>query len=269
MHPLTISQCRELRAWFLPEEPGLVLAAPHRLHTGHGEWWADRWPNPRLVLAGVAGNYALRGDPAGVEPRLPHPNMPGFIDAPAGLLPFLESASARVDQWSRVLYRHPATDLPDAPSVAATVRPLTAADAPAAAALSEESSWISKTWGGPTGLASSGMAWGAWVEDRLVSVACTFFVGDGCEEIGVVTEPDYRGRGLNVACTLGLCRDILRRGRIPTWSTSPDNEASIRVAEKCGFTFVREGLLYVVNVTIPPAPVRPSAPPTQSGDDSL
>jgi RimJ/RimL family protein N-acetyltransferase len=248
----------------LPEEPGLVLAASHRLHTGHGDWWADRWPNPRLVLAGVAGNFALRGDPAGVEPHALRLDMPGFIEAPASALPLLESAYGRVDHWPRVLYRHPATDLPATPSVAATVRPLTAADAPAVAVLSDESSWISKTWGGPAGLASSGMAWGAWVDGRLVSVACTFFVGDSCEDIGVATEPDYRGRGLNVACTLELCRDIIRRGRTPTWSTSPDNEASIRVAEKCGFKFVGEGMLYVVNATIPAVPVRPSTPPAQS-----
>jgi predicted GNAT family acetyltransferase len=117
--------------------------------------------------------------------------------------------------------------------------------------LSPQSFWIAKTWGGPAGLAASGAAWGAFVDGRLVSVACTFFMGERYEEIGVVTEPEHRGQGLSVACTRALCLAIFARGRRPSWTTSPDNTASVRVAEKLGFRLDRHDWLYVAGIPVP------------------
>ena len=74
----------------------------------------------------------------------------------------------------------------------------------------------------------------------------------------MVTEAAYRGQGLSMACADALCQDIERRGRHASWSTSPDNRASIRVAEKLGFRFEREDRLYVIGLDIP-MPARPSA----------
>ncbi|HJZ49449.1 MAG TPA: GNAT family N-acetyltransferase [Roseiflexaceae bacterium] len=93
---------------------------------------------------------------------------------------------------------------------------------------------------------------------QYLAVACSFFVGRLYEEIGVVTEAAYRGQGLSVACADALCQDIERRGKQASWSTSPDNRASIRVAEKLGFRFEREDRLYVSGLDIP-TPVRPPA----------
>ncbi|MGH8908893.1 MAG: hypothetical protein ACRD0K_20970 [Egibacteraceae bacterium] len=64
------------------------------------------------------------------------------------------------------------------------VRRLEPADAYHVWGLCPDVSWISGTWGGPAGLAASGHAWGAFAEGRLVSVACTFFVGHLYEDIG-------------------------------------------------------------------------------------
>ena len=109
-------------------------------------------------------------------------------------------------------------------------------------------------------LASSGHAWGAFTEDRLVSVACTFSVGERYEEVGVVTVPEFRGMGLSVACAGALCADIQGRGRIPSWSTSPDNTPSLRVAQKLGFELRRRSRLYVVGMPVPePARRDPAA----------
>jgi predicted GNAT family acetyltransferase len=113
-------------------------------------------------------------------------------------------------------------------------------------------------WGGPNGLASSGFAWGAFVAGQLVSVACTGFLGETYEDIGIVTEPGFRGLGLSPICVLALCSDIRARGHQPSWSTSPDNLASVRVAEKCGFVRQRDDLLYVVGVSIPEPARRPA-----------
>jgi len=115
----------------------------------------------------------------------------------------------------------------------------------------EEMHSIWNTWGDPDGLASSGYAWEAFVDGRLVSIAYSFFVGENYEELGVVTSPDHRRKGLSAACTVGLREDILARGKQPSWSTSPENYSSLSVAEKVGFTFMNNSRLYVIGIPIP------------------
>jgi RimJ/RimL family protein N-acetyltransferase len=72
-----------------------------------------------------------------------------------------------------------------------------------------------------------------------------------------VTEAAQRGRGLASARAGALCEDILARGHIPTWTTSPDNAASLRVAERLGFRPVRDDVLRVIGRPIPRAPAPP------------
>jgi predicted GNAT family acetyltransferase len=131
------------------------------------------------------------------------------------------------------------------------VRRLAAADAGHLAALSGQSSWISASWGGPAGLAASGTGWGAFEGGRLVSVACPFFAGQRYEDLGVATEPGWRGRGLSTACAGAACADVRGRGRVASWTTSPDNTASLAVAERLGFRLTRVDELLAVGVEIP------------------
>ena len=131
------------------------------------------------------------------------------------------------------------------------IRKLQAVDAPALAGLSKESAWVTKTWGGAAGLADSGKAWGAFVQGNLVSVACTFFLGIQYEDLGIVTEPAYRGHGLSTACTAALVQDVLRQGKRVSWNTSTSNAASMRVAKKVGLRFSRYDQLFVTGVEIP------------------
>lgn len=128
---------------------------------------------------------------------------------------------------------------------------LVATDAAALAGLHPSIGWLHLTWGGPAGLAASGRAWAAFDGADVVSVAATFFVGARHEEIGVVTDPAHRGRGLSTACTAALVRDIRARGRRPSWTTSPDNTASLGVAARLGFAHVRDDVLYAVRTEIP------------------
>ncbi len=117
--------------------------------------------------------------------------------------------------------------------------------------LEPAAAWISKTWGGAQGLANSGYSWGAFVDGELAAVACTFFLGWSYEDVGVVTVSKFQRRGLSTACTAALCRDIRARGHQPTWETSPDNTASLRVAEKLGFQVARRDVSYVIGIDIP------------------
>jgi len=162
----------------------------------------------------------------------------------------LEASFEAVGHWDRRIFQLASSPKKPA-AVAAEIRPLQAVDAHHVYALAEDTSWISSTWGGPFGLCTGGLGIGAFMGGQLVSVAVPFYVGERYEDIGVVTEPGYRGRGLSAACAAALSQAVVSRGHVPSWSTSNDNLASLRVAEKLGFQLHREDLLYVIRAEIP------------------
>jgi len=252
------------------EAPGSDAIAGHLLATGHGRVWVDRWPGARVVAVEVADNWLVRGDPDAAAGAGLADVVQGFVDAPPEFEPLLSSAADRFDTWDRVIMAMdlrpggPASDTPLPPSAlppsalppssqpsGAEVRLLHSGDAGAVAALDPDLSWIAKTWGGPEGMASSGMAWGAFVGRRLASVACTFFQGQRHEDIGVVTEPEFRRRGLSAAASARWCLDVQARGRLPTWTTTPDNLGSLGTARRLGFRHVRDGVIYLVGIGPP------------------
>lgn len=244
---LSPQKTAELKNWFAPERPGPLIGM-HVINTGNGACWVDRWPAPRAVLATTADNVTLAGAAEAFHAAELRSRVRGYIEAPENFARLLALVCADCKPWPRVIFelRH---NLKQKTSPA--VRRLTSADAHHLWALGYENSWISKTWGGPFGLAASGYAFGAFINERLTAVACTFYLGAHYEDIGVVTEREFQGRGLSTACAAALCEDIIARGHIPSWSTSTDNLASIRVAEKLGFTLQRRDLLYLVGVPLP------------------
>jgi len=241
-----------LNSWFTPE-PACWLVGTHVLNTGNGACFVDRWPGPRAVLVDCAGNYSLLGDPDALHPEDLKSRFQGFLDAPDQFGPLLKVTFPHLRVWDRVLLK-----LTEEPHLSYpgryTLRRLNSEDAHHLWGLTPESAWISKTWGGPPGLAASGCAWGAFTDGQLVSTAATWFLGNVHEELGVVTEAAFRGRGLSAACTAALCADVRSRGHQPTWSTSPDNLASLRVAEKVGFSIAGKAHLYVIGTPIPESP---------------
>ncbi|MFQ5706127.1 MAG: GNAT family N-acetyltransferase [bacterium] len=249
MMQINTSQTATLEEWFVPDRPG-PLVGLHVIQTGNGACFVDRWPNPRAVLVDSAGNYSLAGEAEVLTPVDLKDRIAGFVEAPEPFVPLLKAAFPELKVWHRVIM-----ELPGKPSFSlprtAKVRQIESGDTCHLWGLSPEVAWICKTWGGPAGLASSGHAWGAFADGRLVSVACTFYVGVRYEDIAVVTEPEFRGLGLSGACAGALCADIQSRGRRPSWQTSPDNTASLRVAQKLGFTLSRHDCHYVIGVPIP------------------
>jgi GNAT superfamily N-acetyltransferase len=226
---------------FEPERPGPIIHS-HIVATGVGRCRADDAAHPRTALAEVpGGNVACRGEPAVV------PDVRGFVEAAPEWLPALK-AVAELELWERII-----AVLPEAadPRPGHAVRRLGPADVAGLDALDPSIAWISETWGGHAGMAASGRAWGAVADGRLVAVAVAFLVGTVYEDIGVVTEPAYRGRGLSTACSAAVVADIRARGRRPTWTTSPDNAGSRSVAARLGFVPVRDDVLYAVGVPIP------------------
>ena len=249
---LSPHQIATLSSRFLPDRPGPLIGL-HIIHTGNGACYVDQWPAPAVILVNTGGNYALSGSPNHLKPEALRPLISGFLEASDPFAPILRQTFPDLEPWDRIVFR--LTARPELPMPAgASIRRLTSSDAFHLWGLSPGTAWISKTWGGPDRLAASGYGWGAFINGRLASIACTFFLGEHYEDIGVVTEPEFRGLGLSAACTAALCGDILDREHQPSWTTSPDNKASIRVAEKIGFEFDRRDRLFVIGVKIPQPP---------------
>jgi RimJ/RimL family protein N-acetyltransferase len=246
---LTPSQAATLRPWFLPERPGPLVAA-HVLETGHGVCFANTWPDPRAVFFESGDNYVLAGEPLALNPQDVQ-QIDGFVDCPVRFDPLLLRAFPDLALWHRVVLRLDG----EAPifrlQTTATLTPLGPEHVRDIEALDADLAWIHNTWDGAAGLAASGKAWGAFVHERLVSVACSFFVSQSFEDIGIVTEREYRGRSLAAACAAALTREIQSRGKTPSWTTSPENQASRRVAEKLGFIFERNDRLLITSTELP------------------
>ena len=208
------------------------------------------FPIRRALLAEVAGNYQFYGDPDAFTPEEIAPLLKGFIDCPSRFEPLLRAACPDLISWQRIVFQLENLRAISTPARTA-IRRLENADASLLASLSPDTAWVIKTWGGADGAARSGKTWGAFVEGKLASVACPFFMGLEVEDLAVATELPYRSRGLSTACAHALIQDVLQRGKQVSWNTSTDNVASIRVAEKLGFRFARTDTLFVTGVEIP------------------
>ena len=249
-------QAATLRPWFLPEKPGKLLGL-HVINTGHGSCWVDRWPNPRGVLVNSGLDYFLAGGTDALDGRTLR-QITGWVDvANDSLLRILrEERQHLVPDDRLVLELVGKANRGTTPSLeSSTIRPLLPGDTGHLDGLSAEISWIHNSWGGAEGLAASGHSWGAFVNGRLASVACTFYVGDEYEDVGVVTEPEYRGLGLSAACAAEVCDSVMSRGRRPTWLVSSQNPASLRVAQKLGFSTTGHLRFFGCGLQEPPQPM--------------
>jgi len=263
METLEATRWSELRAWLLPEQ-ACSLIAWHTLSTGIGRVWVDRGSNPCCAIAFAGGNLTLAGDAAalsssafgGVIEALLAEWDRVFIAAPDPFVAVVVDALDGPARWPRVIFTTETPLAPKLPVPPGVVRRIGPADATAVAALDEDVAWISDTYGGPRTLAESNTAFGGFVDGQLVSVAAPFYRGERFEELGVVSDEAHRGRGWSSACSAAAIADIQQRGRIPCWSTTPDNEASIRVARKLGFQQTREEMHFLAG-----EPTEGSLPP--------
>ncbi|MCL8015200.1 GNAT family N-acetyltransferase [Streptomyces sp. AS02] len=247
MIELAPSHLPALTRWLPAGAPGPAAIGEHIMATGIGRWWADRTVEPRVLAASCAGYVVLRGAPEDLTPDALAPLAGTRIDAPARFLPALGVAFERLTPWDRMVWTLQTEPQPATVPFGVTVRRLEPADTDALEALGADASWISASWGGPLGLASSGHAWAAVGRTgRILALACTFFLGTRYEDVAVYTVPDRRRHRLGLACVTALCKDITARGRIPSWNCSLHNRPSRLLAWTAGFRLVREDVHYAV-----------------------
>lgn len=87
-------------------------------------------------------------------------------------------------------------------------------------------------------MVTDGIAAGAIVDDNIVAIAHTYAETELHADIGVSTVEQWRERGFATAAASLVAQEIQARGKVPAWSCGEDNFASLRVAQKLGFTEV-------------------------------
>ncbi|WP_327725111.1 GNAT family N-acetyltransferase [Streptomyces europaeiscabiei] len=241
-----------LTRWFPAGTPGPTLIGEHVLATGVGRWWFDRAVEPRALAVSCAGHVVLRGATDALTPEVLAPLAGTRIEAPARFLPSLDAAFERLTPWERMVWTRQAEPQAVTVPFGVTVRRLERADADAVHALGPDAAWLSASWGGPLGLASSGHAWAAVARNRrILALACTYFLGSQYEDVSVYTVPDRRRHRLGLACVSALCADITARGSTPSWNCSLHNRPSRLLAWTAGFRLVREYVHYAVGSPVP------------------
>lgn len=76
------------------------------------------------------------------------------------------------------------------------------------------------------------------VDGRAVAICASVRISTAVHCAGVETHADFRGRGYGRDAVAGWARAVRACGAAPFYSTSWDNAASMRLAERLGFTFV-------------------------------
>ncbi|MGW1881421.1 GNAT family N-acetyltransferase [Streptomyces sp. NPDC001970] len=252
MITLAQHQLPDLGGRFPAGAPGPAALSEHVRVTGIGRWWADRAVEPQAVAVSCADQAVLSGNPGALSPETLVPLAGHHIVAPASFLPVLGAAFGRIHPWERMVYlrRSPATA--PRPPRGVTVRRLAPGDAPALAAIEPGLAWIHASWGGPAGLASSGVGWAAFHGAEILAVACTYFLGSAYEDIACATVPGNRRRHLGLACVTALCEDIASRGHRPSWTCSRDNRPSRLLAWSAGFRLEYEYVHYAAGQPLSP-----------------
>lgn len=85
-----------------------------------------------------------------------------------------------------------------------------------------------------------GLGVAALVDRRVIAWCTAEYVSRRMCGIGIATDPAYERRGVATALALFFVAECRRRGITPHWECAARNTASVRVAEKAGFTLVDE-----------------------------
>ena len=183
------------------------MIAQHLLGTGNGSCLADRWPAPRALLVETGGNWTLAGDPAALDPAAVAGRVAGFVEAPAAFEPLLRAAARELHEWPRVIFT---LEAPGDPPPRAPRRrrgaPARARRRRVAGRAGLRDGLDRQHLGRPRGAGRQRHRLGRVLRAAAGRRACPFFVGEAYEDLGVATEPGFRGLGLSTG---------LRRRRLP------------------------------------------------------
>ncbi len=290
MGPLDAAAARYVRSWLGPPPGPGLLALRHALVYRRPGLWGDHPSAPRSVLLVREGDGRLEVFGAGApEPAvawLASQVRPFTLLSPddwhevvRDRLGVAEVDPEGVETWSGGVIgpalrvesstkSAPSTDSERQATFFASVGPKAAAgpakvNKPAvttrrispgdfAAFTAGAPSWALRGWRSFPALVEYGAGFGVPHGSGFASIAWVFDQVDGYDSVGVFTTPRFRRLGLGRAAASALIEHIvLRRGKIPLWSTTPLNAPSRALARMLGFSVTNtETLLHWPPTTV-------------------
>jgi GNAT superfamily N-acetyltransferase len=250
MIPLDPLVVRSLRSWLgEPSGPGL-LALHHALAYQRPGLWGDHARTPRSVVLVREGDDQIEafgaGEPEPAVAWLAGRGRSVSLFAPGS---WRDAVGARVgpieqgviETWAIDPFDLAMVRMLDAPGPAADgprrgglTRRLIASDAAGFAATAP--AWALRGWGTFSALIAFGAGFGVPHGSAFAALAWIFDLSTDFDALGVFTVPRYRRLGLGRAAASALIAHIARsRGKVPLWSTTSDNDASLALARSLGF----------------------------------
>lgn len=105
--------------------------------------------------------------------------------------------------------------------------------------------YYNEYWDSIDNFLQNGMGFVLKDNNRIISEGVSIFKSKDYAEIDIITDADYRGKGLAFFVAQQFIDDCLSRNMQPRWECNTDNNASIQLAYKLGFT---EPWVYAVYV---------------------
>jgi RimJ/RimL family protein N-acetyltransferase len=239
MVPLDPAAAQSVRAWLGPPEGPGLLALHHTLVYRPSSVWADAARSPRSLLYVREGDNRIEGFGAGeAEPAvawLAGRHRPFILHAPDTWQEALRDRLGPVDLDTVETWSGPGGSTTRLPGT--LTRPALATDSAAFTAAAPP--WALRGWRSFAALMEHGAAFGVphGPGPALAALAWVFDRAEKFEAIGVFTVPRFRRLGLGRAAASALIQHVVRdRGRLPIWSSPPENEPSRRLARSLGFS---------------------------------
>ena len=103
---------------------------------------------------------------------------------------------------------------------------------------------IGQMWPAEERFWRNGFGVAALVAEQIVCWCTAEYVSASQCGIGIATAQAVQQRGIATATAVRFVREALRRGMTPHWETAAYNVASLRVAEKVGFTLLEPKVVW-------------------------
>ena len=257
MVPLDPLAVRSLRSWLGEPSGPSLLALHHALTYQRPGLWGDHARVPRSVVLVREGDNQLEafgaGEPEPAVAWLAGQGRAVSLVAPSAWRDVVSARVGEIEQGTIETWTIDPFDLTmvtmlegagqgaglesggDGPRRIAATRQLTVDDVAVFTATAP--SWALRGWGSFSALVAFGAGFVVPHGNGFASLAWIFDQSAGFDSIGVYTLPRYRRLGLGRAAASALITHVARRrGKVPLWSTTPDNDDSIALARALGFT---------------------------------
>lgn len=216
---------------------------------GDGEFWVDDPDSPSVVIGLLPKDTFVWGDLSHWEVRTLLARAAGLVADAPGLEPLLREVWGTYERLPSVEYRYAGAEVPP-PPVPEGFR-LTAVGPEHLRQLIDYRPWYgtSRTIGDFAGYEdffANGYGYAVIDEatGKIASACMAHAVSPRRADHSLRTLPEYRHRGLAVACTHATIMEGVRRGLDPVWITTVDNAGSRAIAARIGLKLCAEYTLF-------------------------